>query len=240
MPFSKNSFIFVDDFCIFRMHFGHERFQWRNQALFGQIFEWQQHTHPQHNGPCKCLLGQIAKPQKCSIFILFYLCLIRGLLNNHTQHAILYIELKPNICSFAPFDGAFCECASSVIRFCDSISANVDQVAAMKLTKIGFFFPVENEIVDRCRCFDFVPFSTKPFQIGWLKTAVNVYNETSNELALMEKMHRTDRSMEITFNYNIGNSEKRVSAFMMRWPIIYRYFSGLSHAYNKRLILLRV
>lgn len=114
--------------------------QWRNQALFGQIFEWQQHTHPQHNGPCKCLLGQIAKPQKCSIFILFYLCLIRGLLNNHTQHAILYIELKPNICSFAPFDDAFCECASSVIRFCDSISANVDQVAAMKLTKIGFFF----------------------------------------------------------------------------------------------------
>lgn len=144
MPFSKNSFIFVDDFCIFRMHFGHERVCPVKKPGAIHLAKYSNgnntHTHPQHNGPCKCLLGQIAKPQKCSIFILFYLCLMRGLHNNHTQHAILYIELKPNICSFAPFDDAFCECASSVIRFCDSISANVDQVAAMKLTKIGVFF----------------------------------------------------------------------------------------------------
>lgn len=41
-----------------------------------------------------CLLGQIAKPQNRWIFILFYLCLIKGFLDNQPWHAIQYIWEK--------------------------------------------------------------------------------------------------------------------------------------------------
>lgn len=136
-------------------------------------------THLMINGQTENLFIR-ANSETAKIFeflFLFYLCLIKGFLNNRPQHAIQYHDRITLLLLLFLFFFL-----SSVIRFCDSISA------AMKLTKIGlfsnfflvrlfillFFFPssfvvCESQSLWRCqlfRCLTYVWFRALVFSIS--------------------------------------------------------------------------